>query len=521
MANDYNLDFSKMDFRGDAFKNAFAKGFAQTPAGSANPMAGFTGTGLVGGPQSAGGTNAAANTSGSSKVSEGPAPIMGTVNAPAAVTMGTVAPQRTVTRGTVEKAADPTLGTATLKETTYDKPTYNAVNPNQPMSEQQQQAVKGAAANRDAYDAYTRQALGSSVEDTMSKAGAAAAQQAQGVSDQAVQQAIKAAKSSGAMGGKAALAATGTAAGAYGAAQDAARKEYFNTAQLGATLGAENAGRLQKAADDQTQRYGIDVGANTQRYGTDVGAAAQKYSSELSANQQKYGVDASTEMDRYKAILAGNQQRYDTDVGAATSRYGTDVGAEQSRYNTDAGLASSKYNTDVGAGTSRYNTEAGLAAQTYNTDVGSRDQRYGVNVGNAVSQEQLANERRGQDLGLVSQGIGAAGGVFGALAMSDRNQKTDIKQEKMTKGLDSLRSFSYKYKKGPAYEGGRKEAGVMAQDLEKTAMKPAVVQTPIGKMIDTKKLATMNTGALSEHENRLKAVEKALSYLGTMKKGAK
>jgi hypothetical protein len=97
--------------------------------------------------------------------------------------------------------------------------------------------------------------------------------------------------------------------------------------------------------------------------------------------------------------------------------------------------------------------------------------------------------------------------------------KTDVKKDNLSKGLESLKGFSYRYTKdGPAYAGGRKEAGVMAQDLEKTKLAPAVVDTPQGKMIDTRRLSTMNTAINAEHEGRLKKIEALLEAMRNAKK---
>ena len=94
---------------------------------------------------------------------------------------------------------------------------------------------------------------------------------------------------------------------------------------------------------------------------------------------------------------------------------------------------------------------------------------------------------------------------------SDENLKEDIAPDDMTQGLDKIGGYSYKYKGAP-----REEAGVMAQDLERTPMAPAVVDTPKGKMVDTRRLTTMNTAALSEHEKRLKDIERLVQSLGNI-----
>jgi len=53
----------------------------------------------------------------------------------------------------------------------------------------------------------------------------------------------------------------------------------------------------------------------------------------------------------------------------------------------------------------------------------------------------------------------------------------------------------------------------MAQDLEKGAMRPAVMETPTGKVINTDKLSTMNTGALAEHEKEIRSMRNDIQSL--------
>ena len=268
-------------------------------------------------------------------------------------------------------------------------------------------------------DAYNTASMGGNAAEMMKLAQAASAQTAQAQSDQAVQQAAKAARTSGAMGGAAALAATGQAANAYGTAQGQGQQAYYQGAQMGQTRSQDMAQRAQNA---QNQYF------NTAQLGAQLG-------SEMSGRLQNKEADAT--------------------------------------------------------------------------------QRYGIDRGVDTAKMQNKTATRGQNIGLAGGIIGAVGGLAGLF--SDKNLKTDIKADKMTDGLSKIRAYSYKYK------GGTKpEAGVMAQDLEKTAMAPAVENTPIGKKIDTNRLTTMNTGALSEHEKRLQNIEKMVGNLKSYKKpGAK
>jgi hypothetical protein len=59
----------------------------------------------------------------------------------------------------------------------------------------------------------------------------------------------------------------------------------------------------------------------------------------------------------------------------------------------------------------------------------------------------------------------------------------------------------YKYKGDSA-----ERSGIMAQDLEKTPLKSAVVNTPAGKAIDTRQLTTANTGMISSLGKKLDEV---------------
>lgn len=127
----------------------------------------------------------------------------------------------------------------------------------------------------------------------------------------------------------------------------------------------------------------------------------------------------------------------------------------------------------------------------------------GLDTAKMAADAQKAAAKSQQKQGLFSNIIGAVGGI--ASLFSDENLKEEIEPDPLTEGLEKIKGYSYKYKGLP-----REEAGVMAQDLEETNMAPAVMDTPEGKMIDTRRLTTMNTAALADQEGRLKAIEKLL-----------
>lgn len=144
--------------------------------------------------------------------------------------------------------------------------------------------------------------------------------------------------------------------------------------------------------------------------------------------------------------------------------------------------------------------QAGLAGQSIGAATsyaGSAGGGYGTKTQGSAAAGQQAG-------GLVDKVIGGVGGV--AKIFSDRRLKEDIEPVSLSDALARVNSLGFKYR-----GSDRPEVGVMAQDLEGGAMAPAVVDTPEGKMIDTRRLTTMNTAGLSEHEKRLRDIEMILS----------
>jgi hypothetical protein len=188
------------------------------------------------------------------------------------------------------------------------------------------------------------------------------------------------------------------------------------------------------------------------------------------------------------------------------------------------GQAANAYGQAQQAGQQQYFNTAQLGAQLGSEMASRQRSLYEANLGADVSREATAanaaaaaaankTNKRGQNIGLLGNVVGAVSGLAGLF--SDERLKEDVKPASMTDGLSGIRAFNYKYRRGPAYAGGRTEAGVMAQDLEKTGMAPAVVDTPKGKMIDTARLTTMNTGALAEHDRKIDNIN---DYIRNMKR---
>jgi len=112
-----------------------------------------------------------------------------------------------------------------------------------------------------------------------------------------------------------------------------------------------------------------------------------------------------------------------------------------------------------------------------------------------------------KNAGLVSAISAGAG-----LAASDRRLKTDIRDgdDEARATLEGLRARTFSYKDPKKYGEGR-QLGLVAQDLEKTALRGAVLDTKDGKMVDGTKLALGLAAMLPGIDKRLAKLEDGLA----------
>jgi hypothetical protein len=115
-----------------------------------------------------------------------------------------------------------------------------------------------------------------------------------------------------------------------------------------------------------------------------------------------------------------------------------------------------------------------------------------------------------------SQMMQAAGPIIGAIAMSDERAKEDIKDggSDVDEMLDTLKPTSYRYRASAPKEytgnvgDGRRIAGIIAQDLERSKAGRAIVQeTGKGKGIDMVGGLSATLAGLARLNQRLRAVE--------------
>lgn len=120
-----------------------------------------------------------------------------------------------------------------------------------------------------------------------------------------------------------------------------------------------------------------------------------------------------------------------------------------------------------------------------------------------MGQAQAAQQAQQAQTGAL---LGAAGTIGAAALRSDINAKTNIESFSSDEFLSKLKPYKYDYK--DKSDGKGKQAGVMAQDLEKTEIgKQAVIDTPKGKMVDYNKLGPTMLSSLVELNERLKKIE--------------
>jgi hypothetical protein len=181
-----------------------------------------------------------------------------------------------------------------------------------------------------------------------------------------------------------------------------------------------------------------------------------------------------------------------------------------------AGQAAGAYGTGMAQGVDQFGQNVQRQAQLGESMSGRLAQsgatQAQINQSNAANQTSASNANS-QKQGLFGQVAGAAAGV-GAL-FSDRNLKEDVRPAgSISDSLAKIKAYNYKYK-----GGSKPEAGVMAQDLEKTKAAPSVYETRQGKVVDTGRLTTINTAAIGEQGRRIKQIEALISELKAVKHG--
>jgi hypothetical protein len=302
-----------------------------------------------------------------------------------------------------------------------------------------------------------------------------------------------------------------------GTAEGAAATGYDATAGKAAV--SEATKQASAGAADQMANYDANTAADT----AGGAAATAKRANESGRAQAASDSDAAIAqaakaaktngMMGGQAALAGSAQ--------AASSYGTGMAAGQSEFNAnvdrEANLGSEMSNRLQSTGETESSVNQSNAANETSASVASASNKTSASAATAANATaaSTANAANATSASEANAGAtGTIGSITGAIAgigslFSDRRLKKDIKQSpSISDSLARIKSYNYRYK-----DSGRSEAGIMAQDAEKTEAAPAVVNTPKGKMIDTRRLTTINTAAIGEQGRRIKDIESMLREL--------
>ena len=145
--------------------------------------------------------------------------------------------------------------------------------------------------------------------------------------------------------------------------------------------------------------------------------------------------------------------------------------------------------------------------------MGAYGQGANAQLGGASGLANLGSNQSNTGLGYTQAGTQAAGGLLGAvggLLSSDKNVKEGIKESPGMKSVvDKVKPVDFKYKPEVG-EGTEKQVGVLAQDMEKTPLKANVVDTPEGKMIDSRKQENSILNLIVELDREIRTLRKQL-----------
>lgn len=144
--------------------------------------------------------------------------------------------------------------------------------------------------------------------------------------------------------------------------------------------------------------------------------------------------------------------------------------------------------------------KADIAQQMYDNELKKRTGQQSVSTDNATN----AGADSARRANATNRTIGT--GLSMAAMLSDERQKEDIEDFDAGAFLDSLTSKKFKYKDEQYGKG--QQAGIMAQDLLKTPEgSSAVMDTPEGLMVDSRKAANLALSSAADLNKRLKKLE--------------
>jgi len=279
----------------------------------------------------------------------------------------------------------------------------------------------------------------------------------------------------------------------------------FGTASKGrADAAVQESLASQRAASQAAQGIQKEQGALAGQYGKglqqSMGANAADYMN--LANQAAQGQAAqsaqagttqairnalqasrSSGLNKGQSALAGAQQA----GNAYTGLYQGGLESGRNQYQNAANTFGAQTNQATANQMNALNTQANIAAGQ------------GTNAQNQAANAQGAFN---STMGAIGKGIGAVGQL-----LSDKNAKEDIKgSSSLDEIMKKIKPVDFKYKEGTGMDG-EDRTGVLAQDLEKTPLAAAVMDTPQGKQINTDELSPAVLNLVLQLAQKVKDLE--------------
>lgn len=293
------------------------------------------------------------------------------------------------------------------------------------------------------------------------------------------------------------------------------RREGRQTGVAAPTYGAPNAqaGRFQDMATNAGAQYGASRDAQRGALeGLQAAAAGEAPSQAQAMLAQNTARTAGLQQALTAGGRGGNmagQARQGAAAGAAAMMGGQEQAAQLRAAEMESARAAlaNQANTMAGMDTQRQLAMEGLSQGAYQTQLAAELQQRGLNIG------QVQNDRN-FGLGILGgvAGVGEAAGKLGMLA-SDERLKMGVEGSGLavSQAMGEAPPVTFQYKDAP----GDVQPGILAGDLERTPAGRAIVEnTNAGKMIDHSKGLSFTLAGLSEHEQRLREVERMLAAAG-------
>lgn len=198
-----------------------------------------------------------------------------------------------------------------------------------------------------------------------------------------------------------------------------------------------------------------------------------------------------------------------------TSTMATNLDAMMKKYGIDAQLDQQDIESlrQVALGYAQVDANRYATDKQYQESVDADlTKRYGIDAEKAVALKKIAEDGKFTFKDLVMGAMGAAGGVAGGLAKSDRRAKFDVHDPDLRDLEDFLgrtkgKLYRYKEPNRPGQRSGL-NFGPMAQDLQKSKIgKTLVVEGKDGLYVDTGRLALADHAALAALAAEVKALK--------------